>query len=522
MTQANPTRIEQIEGWSALEIRDWELVSEKFSFKLGPLDLKLQRGSILAIMGGSGTGKSMLIKSLFGIIPDGYGFTEKSSLSMISNSGEKSTVFPLRMKENDWILLRKKFWGYLPQDPIPSFDPIKKINRQLSMAFNARGKQFDIERFFDNYSNLGLDPGSELLNKYPHQLSGGQAQRIAFAIAGCGDPNVLVADEPTASLDSQLIDTTIKMILDWRDTKNGTAIISSHDWAFVSKVADEVAIIENGKVCESGDKEKILMAPSSRTGTELKNARLSGAVQRTTSAIQRNDCTVKIDQLSQSYKHDDNYAIKPSSMIIRSNRLGVFGRSGSGKSTVARMISGILQPTSGSVFINEKKIDFSDPVRFEKTSSLVQYIAQDPFSAFSPRRTVGTSILEVMKNHGKGIATNELNEMLFTLMDKCQLDPKLAYRYPKALSGGEKQRFAIIRAIACKPQLIILDEITAALDHVSRKMILDLISDISDAEGFSFWLISHDKSVIRYMCEDILLIEEGELNFSTNSIKNFL
>lgn len=508
-------RIESSKNWVKAHFKNWEISSPNSQFAIGPLDFTIERNKAIGIIGKSGSGKSMLIRSLLGLPPDGFIYSEHAKLELEYENHILRVIEPYTASTKDWLFLRNNLFGYLPQDPVNSFNPISKIKQQLKLVCKVKGIQYGKADIKELLQGIGLAPPEEFLEKYIHQVSGGQAQRIAFVAASIGNPAVLLGDEPTASLDAQLVTRIQQLINNWLNQNGRAAIVTSHDWAFLKEIVQFVMVIEDGKIVESGTSDSIFMNPRTNITRALATAehdiKAGKVLSKNNAKVAQS--IVRIDQLSKSFGSKSAYwALRDISIEpIPSQRIGIVGESGSGKSTLGRILGGLIPPTKGEVYIGGELIDFGDPARHEALARKVQYIAQDPYTAFSPRRKLRETLIEVLKTHQPKLSHVEYLDIINSLLDKCQLEPILLNRYANSLSGGQRQRMVLVRALLCNPEVLVLDEITSALDHISQKSILDLINAIVEEKGVECWLISHNPNIVRYFCDYEIQLEDGKI-----------
>jgi ABC-type glutathione transport system ATPase component len=507
--------LENSKTWIKARFINWEISSPDSTFAIGPLDFTIERNKAIGIIGKSGSGKSMLIRSLLGLPPDGYVYSEDARLELESEDQITTILVPHSAPLKDWLILRNHLFGYLPQDPVSSFNPISKIKQQLKLVSRVKNIPYTQNEMSVQLESISLSPPQEFLDKYIHQVSGGQAQRIAYIAASIGNPSILLGDEPTASLDAQLVDRIQQLIKDWLSQNGRAAIVTSHDWVFLQEIVENVMVIEGGKIVESGHSESIFKTPKSDITQALANAErdIKAGKRITSRDAQDVRSIVRIDHLSKNFgtKSKDWALWDITIEQIPSHRIGVIGESGSGKSTLGRILSGLIPPTSGEVYINKVPIDFGDPSRHEVLAGKIQYIAQDPYTAFSPRRKLRETLIEVLITHQPNLSQAACLEIIYELLARCQLEPMLLNRYANALSGGQRQRMVLLRALLCNPDVLVLDEITSALDHISQKSILDLISGIVEEKDVECWLISHNPYIVKYFCDYEIKLEGGRI-----------
>lgn len=505
-------------SWDCISVKNWGVAISTNDFTLGPVNFDIKPGLVYGIMGRSGAGKSLLLKSLLGVLPENGTYISNATLTIRLKDGSNIMLSPSSMKSSEWITVRKHVFGYVPQDAHSSFNPILHLSQQL--LHKTRNGHHLAEKSTDSrFAALGLDAIHGIFSRYPHQLSGGQAQRVSYLFGTINNPNVILADEPTSSLDPELVLNTSKIIRALVNDNQSSVILSSHDGTFTRKTCDVIVVLDAGQQVEIGSIEMIEAKPESNASKELFNAEREISIQEkldSNSHEKNKKLEISLINIVKSYKQDFSNA--PSTVLqiptltnIDSARVGVIGKSGSGKSTLGRIIAGLTKPSDGQVSINGLEIQYDNPRRFKYLANVVQYISQDPYTAFSPRKTMRHAMFEVFQqNHHKaGLNLTDFTSKMNYFMEAFHLDPRLMDKVPNNLSGGEKQRFTLIRALLCKPSLLILDEITASLDHVARLNILKTLKEITTNENVSYWMISHDPKVIRYMCDYIIWLEDG-------------
>lgn len=510
-------------SWDCISVKNWGVSISTNDFTLGPVNFDIRPGLVYGIMGRSGAGKSLLIKSLLGVLPENGTYLSNATLTIRLKDGSEINLSPSSMKSSDWIPVRKHVFGYVPQDAHSSFNPILHLSHQL--LHKARKGQHQTEQSADSrFVALGLDAIDGILSRYPHQLSGGQAQRVSYVFGTINNPNVILADEPTSSLDPELVLNTSNIIRALVNDYQSSVILSSHDGTFTRKTCDVIVVLDAGQQVEIGSIKEMEAKPESNASKELFNAERAISIQAKLDSIthgKNNKLEISLINIVKAYNQDfSNAPITvlriPTLKNINSARVGVIGKSGSGKSTLGRILAGLTKPSEGQVSINGLEIQHDNPGRFKYLANVVQYISQDPYTAFSPRKTMRNAMFEVFQqNHHKArLKLTDFSSKLNYFMEAFHLDQRLLDKVPTNLSGGEKQRFTLIRALLCKPRLLVLDEITASLDHVARLNILKTLKEITTNENVSYWMISHDPKVIRYMCDYIIRLEDGMIKQS--------
>ncbi|BBY30660.1 dipeptide ABC transporter ATP-binding protein [Mycolicibacterium sediminis] len=479
------------------------------------VSLSVEREQTVGIVGESGSGKSMTVLAATGLLDAPAAAVSGSSL-LSGRDGAASTqlvgasVRALRRVHGDRI-------GFVFQDPGTSLNPMLTVERQITESLEAHRRSTRREartRALELLDAVGLPDPESRLHSYPHQLSGGQRQRVMVAIALSCDPELLVADEPTTSLDvttqAQIIDLVRTLQRDF-----GTAVIwISHDLGVIGQVADEVTVLRAGETVEQAPILDVFDRPRHDYTRELLAARpVLGAVTPEPAAA---DAPVLLDVAGLDVRfpvttptgRSTVHAVSDLSFTVRrGTTLGVVGESGSGKSTVAAALTGLVTPDAGTA-----TLDGADLLARRVDRSLrrrVGLVFQDPFSSLDPRTPVGTAIGEPLRVHRLAGDRSQRRTRIAELLDLVGLPADFASRYPHELSGGQRQRVSIARALAMEPDLLILDESTASLDVSVQARVLDLLADLQQRLTLTYLFIGHDLAVIQRMSHDVLVMRGG-------------
>ena len=477
----------------------------------------VERESTVGIVGESGSGKSMTALAATGLL-DAPGAVVTGSSALASQDGSAptqlvgATARVLRGVHGGRI-------GFVFQDPGTSLNPLLTVERQITESLETHRKMTRRQagaRALELIEAVGLPEPQTRLNSYPHQLSGGQRQRVMIAIALACDPELLIADEPTTSLDvttqAQIIDLVRDLQRDF-----GTAVVwISHDLGVIGQVADEVTVLQDGEVVEQAPILDVFDKPQRPYTRELLHARpLIGAASPPPADT---DAPILLHvegldvrfPVSTPVGRSTVHAVSDLSFDIRrGTTLGLVGESGSGKSTVAAALTGLVEPDAGSASLDG--IDVFN-VRGGEEKALrrrISLVFQDPFSSLNPRTRAESAIAEPLRVHrlakGRQARRNRVNELL----ELVGLPAAFASRYPHELSGGQRQRVSIARALATEPELLILDESTASLDVSVQSRILDLLADLQRDLQLTYLFIGHDLAVIQRMSHDVLVMRQG-------------
>ena len=514
--------------------------------------LSVERGELVALVGESGSGKSTLGRSLVGLHTPG---------EILGGSIRLEGTELVDADETTLQSVRGRRIGVAFQDPTTAFDPVYTVGNQiveaLEAAENDRSSLLDAapligsgtdreqrrEAAAELLDNVGIDQVTTALDSYPTELSGGQCQRALLASALAGDPELLVADEPTAGLDATTRARVIALLERLARERDLSVLLITHDLGVVAEHCDRVVVLKHGRVVEEGPTERIVTSPEQPATRTLVEAAQTLAfdgsslrasapiadgtgvsrspVERT--ALEAADTTglIELDRVGKTYPVDDSWvaslrgtrrthtAVDDVSLAVQSGEtLGIVGESGGGKSTLVELIAGLETPTTGSVRIDGRSVGSIDD-RPAELLSRVGVVFQQPFSSLDPRWRIGRSITEPLARLGwpESRRSSRLDELL-SLVD---LPPGIADARPTALSGGQVQRAALARAVAAEPQVLLLDEPVSALDATTRSRVLSMIADLgaNRVEGTVF--VSHDIGAIARIADRIGVLRDGEL-----------
>ena len=504
------------------------------------LNFSILKNSITAIVGESGSGKSITAMSLMGLNPKGYNISNKSEIFF-------EDLSLLKISEKKWRKIRGNEFGIIFQEPQSSLNPTMKCGTQIDEVLKLHQQNYnkvDAKKIIlSQLKKVKLIDAKKVYNSYPHQLSGGQKQRLMIAMALICKPKLLIADEPTTALDIIVQKEIIELIKELQKQNSMSVLFISHDISLVSHIADKIIVMKEGEIIEKGEKINILKSPSHPyTKTLLKskpplNIRLrvlptdkyinkkiqnDNIISKKTrkekhKKIYSKDPILKVVGLKKNYfkqnfiKKTEFEALKFINFeLYRGETLGILGPSGSGKSTLGKTLVLLEKYNNGEVFLNNKKINFNSKNDIKNLRKTIQFVFQDPYSSLHPKKKIGDSISEIINFHEKKSKISSVKDTV-KLLKLVELKKEIYDRFPHELSGGQRQRVVIARALAIQPKVIILDESVASLDISIQAKILNLLNNLKEKLSLSYIFISHDLTVLKFMSDRIMVIEDGKI-----------
>ncbi len=485
------------------------------------ISFELTKGEILGIVGESGSGKSVTSYALMRILDAGG----------VIKSGEASYsgVDLRRAAERDMRDIRGREISMIFQNPRAALNPIRKIGHQIEDVLRQHAKatrQNAKAKAIEALEAVRIKDATDRYNAYPFELSGGMCQRIVCAIALACDPRLLIADEPTTGLDITTQKAVMDLVKDLIRERDMSSILITHDLGLAAQYSDRIIVMKDGMIVEQGDPVQIFSSPQHPYSRKLVDAtpRVGESIRSLLPPEERQELLphtindnslVIVRNLAKIYKGKSGpvQAIKNISFDIKEGQsVGLVGESGCGKSTTSEILVRLLDPTSGEIIFNGQDIadisaqDFTgDPRRVD-----IQMVFQDATDSLNPRHTSRQTISEPLKRLA-GMRGQKLKFRVEELATIVGLPLSLLDRFPHQLSGGQKARVGIARAIALEPKLLILDEPTAALDVSIQAVVLNLLVDLRSKLGMSYLFVSHDLHVVRLLCDHVIVMKNGEI-----------
>lgn len=440
----------------------------------------IQKGQTVALVGQSGSGKSITALSILGLV---FGARVQGSIQL---NGQELVGAPDQLMYQ----VRGRKIALVFQEPMTALNPLHKVKKQIAEVMQIHFKKAPLKRIFELLDLVGLTRDKRrILNSYPHELSGGQRQRILIAMALAGEPDLLIADEPTTALDVALQRQVLDLLESLQQKLGLSILFISHDAAVVSYMTKHIYKMEKGRLSQFvlSDAKPIL----SHRAKPMQSPILSVK-----------GLSVRYAQLT---------ALQPTDFDLYSGRtLAVVGESGSGKTSLAMALLRLI-PASGQVLLNGQNILALSSGKFNRLRSQIQIVFQDPFSSLNPRMTVAQIVAEGLNVHAGNLTAGQKLKQVEKALSLVDLSKDILTRYPHELSGGQRQRIAIARALILKPKVLVLDEPTSALDEKNRRLILDLLVRIGQKTKVAYVLITHDMNVVRQMADEVLVLKEGVL-----------
>lgn len=483
------------------------------------ISFTVERGETVAIVGESGSGKSVACYSLLQLIPHPPGKIE-------SGSAFFNGIDLLQCTEQEIMKFRGNHISMIFQDPMTSLNPYMNIGEQLiePLTYHRKTGTADALRKAEAaLTEVGIGEAKKRLKQYPHEFSGGMRQRVMIAMALIAEPELLIADEPTTALDVTVQAQIFELIKAMQARRNLAVIFITHDLGVVAQIADRVLVMNNGKIVEQGNTQDIFNNPQHEYTRMLLDAIPVSAKPEKYRYIadNTNNIILQLQDVNASYieqpaslfhwQEKRFNVVRHVSLNLRKGEiLGLVGESGCGKSTLARTVLRLITEDSGSIQFDGTELTRLSVAGIKNLRKDLQIIFQDPYASLNPRMSVYDTLLEPLKLH-KIVAPIEYDRTISQLMDEVGLSPRDIRKYPHEFSGGQRQRIAIARALAVRPKLIIADEPVSALDVTIQAQVLELMLHIVDKHHLSMIFVSHDLSVIRYICDRTAVMFQGEI-----------
>lgn len=484
--------------------------AQSISQVVSNINFDIDEQETLALVGESGSGKSI------------------TSLSILRLLRKEQVIYPtgdilfegkslLHAPEKQLRKIRGNHISMIFQEPMVSLNPLHTVEKQLYEVLSLhRGMRRNEARseILQYLDRVGIKEPKNRLSAYPHQLSGGERQRVMIAMAILTHPKLLIADEPTTALDVSVQAQIIQLLKELKTELNMSMLFISHNLAIVKKLADKVAVMQQGRIVEYNNKQRIFLRPQHNYTQTLLNAEPSGepmplpeipGILLNVNRLNVEVITQKRLFSSKKKKIVDNVGFT----LHQGETVGIVGESGSGKSTTALAILRLIK-SQGDILFDSHPIHNLSGKKLLPFRSRIQVVFQDPFSSLNPRFNVEQIISEGLLTHKK-LSKKECEQAVIDIMSEVGLEPNMRFRNPMEFSGGQRQRIAIARALILQPELLILDEPTSSLDHTTQQQIINLLKSLQEKYQLSYLFISHDLGVIYSMCHQVVVMQDGRV-----------
>ncbi|WP_248724657.1 ABC transporter ATP-binding protein [Seonamhaeicola sp. ML3] len=506
------------------------------------ISYNLFENEILGIVGESGSGKSVSSLSVLGLLPKNI--SKITSGSIFYNQEDLTQLSPKAFQS-----IRGNKIAMIFQEPMSSLNPSMTCGKQVQeilFQHTNLSKAESKTEVISLFEKVKLPEPNRVFKSYPHEISGGQKQRVMIAMAIACKPDILIADEPTTALDVTVQKEIIKLLKTLQEETKMSVIFITHDLALISEIADRVLVMYKGNIVEEGHAADIFNNPQHNYTKALINSRpsldtrlkvlptiqdyLEDAISdEIITAEQRKNQHEKIYgktplleviNVEKTYFSKSGWFSKPkefnavnnvSFKLYEGETLGLVGESGCGKSTLGNAILQLDKATAGSIIYNGVDITKLSKSAIKKLRKDIQIIFQDPYSSLNPRIPVGEAILEPMRVHDLFNSERERKEKVIEILNRVGLTEDYFNRYPHEFSGGQRQRIGIARTIALQPKLIVCDESVSALDISVQAQVLNLLNELKEDFGFTYIFISHDLAVVKYMSDQLLVMNQGKI-----------
>ncbi|MET0932346.1 MAG: ABC transporter ATP-binding protein [Mycetocola sp.] len=470
-------------------------------------------GSTVSLVGQSGSGKSTIARSVAGLLPHNGALTG-GSVKVVGRDVTRFTT-------SQWRPLRGSAVGFVPQDPLSSLDPLQRIGVQIAGALaQASIPRSEIPaRVIRLLEHVGIRDAKARSRAFPHELSGGQLQRVLIAIAIAADPALLIADEPTSALDVTVQKRILDLIDGLREELGLGVLFITHDLALAQERSDAIVVLKDGIVREQGPSDVVLVSPQDRYTITLLSDAPAASPDRYRDRVRQPEASardvVTVSNVSKTFggrarSDAPTRALDDVSLTLRQGSIhALVGESGSGKTTLARIIAGLTGFDSGRTVVGGRELSshetYANP--FART---LQLVYQNPLSAVDPRYSVRRIVEEPLRIHGIGDARSR-RARVADVLDQVALPESVLGRTAREISGGQRQRVALARTLILAPDVLVLDEPTSALDVTVQAQIVELLLDLRELNKLSYLFISHDLALVRQIADTISVLEVGSV-----------
>lgn len=510
----------------------------------------LGKGETLGIVGESGSGKSVTALSVMRLLPSPPAKIVSGEILFTPTRSAQSPLNLLGLPEKEMQQIRGAQIGMIFQEPMTSLNPVFRCGHQVTEAIQLHQKiSFDAAKSqtLQLFERVKLPDPLRIFNAYPHQISGGQKQRVMIAMAMSCNPSLLIADEPTTALDVTVQKTILDLMLELKAASGLSMLFISHDLGVISEICDRVVVMYKGQIVEEGSADQVLRRPehpytrglvACRPSLHRKLWRMptvadflnnkdhesrvltSAETQNRQQTLMAQTPLLEVKNLLVRYPTHKNWLGRPTDWLNAVNKVsfdiypgetfGLAGESGCGKTTLGRTIARLTEAHSGDILYKGVDLRNLSEEAFRPYRREIQVVFQDPYASLNPRMAIGEAIVEPMQVHKLQANDRARRDKAIELLETVGLQADHFQRYPHEFSGGQRQRICVARALALEPRFLICDEMVSALDVSVQATVLNLLMDLREKFGLTYLFISHDLSVIKQMCDRLLIMNQGQ------------
>jgi peptide/nickel transport system ATP-binding protein len=540
---------------------------DRITSALKGISFQVMPGETVCVVGESGSGKSVTSLATMGLLVSSA--RVQGEIFYCNPESGKEAVNLLTLSPDDRRAYRGGQIAMIFQEPMSSLNPVYTCGNQVMEALQLHtgaAKEEAYGQAIDLFREVKLPDPEGMMERYPHQLSGGQIQRVMIAMALSGNPALLIADEPTTALDVTIQATILEVLREIRDRRNMSVLFITHDMGVVSEVADRVVVMFRGQVMEIAEVYDLFATPkhpytkgllNCRPRPDLRRKRLptvsdfmlvslgkdgqaeitpqplsiveanprfalvtdAEQIQHAEQLLQQQPI-LTVDRLTKSYpissglfgrKAEFNAVDQVSFDVYPGETLGLVGESGCGKTTLSRVLLRLIEPSSGEVKFDGKSVFQLNGADLRRLRQEMQIVFQNPYGSMDPRQNIGSALVEPMIIHNIGGSSEARRQKAIALLERVGLDASAMNRMPHEFSGGQQQRICIARTLTCDPRFIICDESVSALDVSVQAQVLNLLKDLQQDFGLTYIFISHDLSVVKFVSDRIMVMNRGKI-----------
>lgn len=480
---------------------------------LQALSLSLKKGETLGLVGESGSGKSLSALAIMGLLPPNAHWTGRISMKIDGHWQDWNALSTSKMRD-----IRRHQLAMVFQEPMSALNPVIHCGLQV-----MEGLPKDKAAVLEVFRKVQLPDPERIFMAFPHELSGGQRQRVVIAMALLRNAPLLICDEPTTALDATVQKEILELLKQLQLEYGMALLFISHDLGVIRHLTDRLLVLKSGQTIETGETERVFNHPTQNYTRSLIHSRPAqhGRVHRLpepselaqqqwvaqkAQAKAEKVEVLRADALVFHYPGSAKQVLHGVDFALYKGRtLGLVGESGSGKSTIGKLVCGLMKPSSGTLSLAQRPLVWNKADR-----QRIQMVFQDPYASLNPRLTVGDAIAEPLIYHHR-CSRKEAQFKAREWLERIGLSADYFQRYPHAFSGGQRQRIVMARALVLQPEILVCDESVAALDVRVQARILNLLKDLQDEYGFACLFISHDMAVVRFISDEVGVLENGRL-----------